>query len=777
MTTEFSTELAGLVPPGQIPAQRERALSVKRLIRLRGPLMAAVALILLVPSVTAVWLVVPPQYRAVAVLRFLAKTPAVLEEDSRAYQQPKQYEQFVSTELGLITGPAVLDKVVQKVDIETLPLVASSADLLQLLQAGLTANRSGDSELVYVSFSSENRQTAVTIVETVLDEYTNMAFGRTSTMDDRMVGARLEEAKRLESELERLRERINIRRRETGSGMFEGAEGINNETQYYHENLSTARAELVQTQSRIQQLSSFLSNVEDLAQRNQAEPDKPIYEHGIEDLVAVSISVQTLEQMVAAQEAELAGAEEKFRDDAAPLAAIRLQRDSTETHLKEAKREARSEALNSVLERYRLEMQNAEEEASGATNRLTEFEKKLEESKRRAVVLSEALADIGVMEKSAEDLDTKLKRLEDRIYRERVERGAPADIEITSAANAPQEPDINKRLKFVAAAILASIMAGLSAGIWREFTDQQVRSAQDISYVTDLSILATIPHASLDRLPASSSPSSVTAEHPGSTSADEYRRVLTRIIYPPEGSAELNTVLIVGPSRGDGKTTAACNIAISLARANRRVLLVDVGARRPDTEHRLGLPPGPGISDIFSGDSTPDEVLRPTSYDNLFVLGPGLNPDQIFGKLASREMVQLLEYAEDGFEHVIIDTPPALLMSDAKLLAPIVDGVVVVVGAEVSSIGMVQRCLNDLRQVSANVVGLVLNRVKSTRGGYLRTNMDLFYAYSDEEGAGKHKSPPRPGRRSSPLPEPMDATDEASEPEDVTIMLLDEDDD
>ncbi|MFO7975861.1 MAG: hypothetical protein R6V12_14645, partial [Candidatus Hydrogenedentota bacterium] len=170
--------------------------------------------------------------------------------------------------------------------------------------------------------------------------------------------------------------------------------------------------------------------------------------------------------------------------------------------------------------------------------------------------------------------------------------------------------------------------------------------------------------------------------------------------------------------------------------------------------------PGPGLGDVLFGEREPNEIVRETEYANLYVIGPGTQRDIVVGKLASRDMVAFFEQAEHAFDHVIIDTPPALLMADAKLLAPVVDGVVVVVGVGASTTGMVQRCLNDLRQIGANVIGVVLNKVRPTRGGYLRRNLHQYYDYL-EEGRGKQTG----------MPEVQLAYDE--EEEDASIVLVD----
>ena len=96
-----------------------------------------------------------------------------------------------------------------------------------------------------------------------------------------------------------------------------------------------------------------------------------------------------------------------------------------------------------------------------------------------------------------------------------------------------------------------------------------------------------------------------------------------------------------------------------------------MAARRPEIEKCFGMEPGPGILEILDGKCDPVEAVRMTTVPHLNVLGPGLDHRELGGRLASREMLQILEWAENEFDHVIIDSPPSLLISDAKLVAPV----------------------------------------------------------------------------------------------------------
>jgi len=131
------------------------------------------------------------------------------------------------------------------------------------------------------------------------------------------------------------------------------------------------------------------------------------------------------------------------------------------------------------------------------------------------------------------------------------------------------------------------------------------------------------------------------------------------------------------------------------------------------------------------------------------VLGPGLRSRELLERLASREMADFLAGAEDLFDHIIFDTPASLLMSESRLLTPMVDGIVVVVGSGVSTFGMLRRTLGALGDSNARLLGVVVNGLRQAPLGYLRRNLDSYYA---GEKAQTH-TPPRSGagpRRAAP---------------------------
>ncbi len=767
MSTEYSTDLATFLPEERSGAAREeRHLNFGRLFRLRLPLMAGLFVAVAVPGMIAAYLATPPEYEATQTIQFFAKTPTILGNEGQR-QLSANYEKYINTQVNLIIDNSILTRVLNEPEVQALAWLKAEPDKLEFLQRKVGARIQRGTELVTVSCRAKDREAAITVVKNIVDQYTKFATGRARTSDSERFAQLQKLRSDREAELNLQRERLSALYKEAGIPFGSKSDAHISEMQSYHENLTKAKAERSTAETQLRGYEEILRLAEELQAQFKKNPDAPLYGLNIEDKVLSSSVVGIVRGELAKVEQEIAVSKDRYQPDAPQLKVLTDSRESLTNQANKVMREARAEALESVMETVRQAAAQAQRSVEDAKRRETEFQKYIDDNRDQLIEAKKREMMIEELKQNIADTQGKLKQAEDQSYQIDVESNAPAGFQVPSEVSADVEPKSDKRLQFMALALVGGLGLGFCGGVWRELTDQKLRTAQDVASVTHLPVLAAVPHASVDQMPVPAHGPLLTVDYPGSTIADEYRRVITRIIYPPEGSAELNTCLVVSPSRGDGKTSVACNLAIALAEANRRVLLLDIASRAPAVEIALGLEPAAGLSEILCDGALGAEFMRPATHPNLMTLGPGHHAQELIGKLASREMVDFLERAEQAFEHVIIDTPPSLLMADAKLLAPVVDGLVVVAGVETSNLGMLRRCLVELQQVGANIVGIVLNGVLPTRGGYLKENRDLYYAYSDSEKA--FAAAPR--RQAVPMEAVADAEDDPP-----VIMLLDEND-
>jgi polysaccharide biosynthesis transport protein len=738
MTSEFSSgiyEGAGESGGGGV----SRPLNIKRILVLRTPLAIAVTLLMAIPASIAVWFLTPVRYTADAEIHFLSRAPYVIYRDGKA-DMSASYTTFVNTQIALMTGNAILSRVLDDPTIRELPEILQAPDPLELLKSRVEARNKGGSELVVVSCTMADKEAAEQILDRIISLYLEYALGQESTEGEERLQLLAKERDTRQMELDLQTTQITSMESELGVAPDSTALPESSEIDLYREGLLRAQEAKSLSDSKIAEFEEQVVQLEALQAQYAAAPAEPVFAFRVEERVGADPRVVTLQRDVVLAEAALADLRERVMEGSYQLKAAQRKLDLLKLSFSEMEKSVRGEVLRSVRAQLMADIDSAKQMAAEAEQRTAKFQQLISDYDSRVQQLTGRLAELQQLRVKATETRRLLQEVRTEMTQITVESKAPARVRLASAPHVPAISGYRRQLMGIALVILASMGFGVGAGLLRELTDQQVRGPQDVARATRYPIIAAIPHAAEDKLPKDIDFHLLTAQYPDSTCADAYRRILSRFLYPEDRTAEVCSLLVTSPTRGDGKTSLACNLAISLAQANRPVLLIDLCNRHPEVERAFGLEEEAGLAEILLGARDPDQVIRATHVDNLAVLGPGLDYERVAGRLASPEMTTFLEAAEKQFFHVILDAPPALLMADAKLLAPVVDGVVIVLGAGVSTVGMVRRCVQDLDQVGANVLGVALNRLRRMRGGYMRHNLRLYYAYGQgHRGNGRYE--------------------------------------
>jgi capsular exopolysaccharide synthesis family protein len=304
----------------------------------------------------------------------------------------------------------------------------------------------------------------------------------------------------------------------------------------------------------------------------------------------------------------------------------------------------------------------------------------------------------------------------------------------------PSRPDL---WLYLGGGFILALAGGIGFGFLRELTDRAVRTPVDMARVCHLSVLGCIPllddeEADVDRI------EDAVRLAPHSLVAEAFRRTRTNLQF--SGPVESRrTLLVTSPGPGDGKTAVAINLATTMAHGNLRVLLVDCNFRRPAIRSAYADTRPEGLSNLLVGQGKLEDLVTKTDLPTLDVLSSGPMPPTPAELLGSAPMRELIKQAAERYDHVILDGPPTLLISDATVLAMQVDGVVLVGRAEENTRGEVQRAREQLESIKARIVGAILNGVKAKAGGYFKQQYREFYDYTSEETIPAELPEPSPG--------------------------------
>ncbi|HOA67479.1 MAG TPA: polysaccharide biosynthesis tyrosine autokinase [Phycicoccus elongatus] len=296
---------------------------------------------------------------------------------------------------------------------------------------------------------------------------------------------------------------------------------------------------------------------------------------------------------------------------------------------------------------------------------------------------------------------------------------SPVKVTVVRPPTTPESPVSPKPVRNILLGAVLGLLLGLGAALVRETLDKTVKNEDDVKSVTDAPILGAImfdPDATKRPL--------IVEVDPRSPRAEAFRSLRTNLQFV-DAANHPRTIVVSSSLIGEGKSTMAANLALTMAQAGSRVCLVEADLRRPKVLDYLGMEGGVGLTDALIDRADVSDVIQPYGGTNLWVLGAGPvppNPSELLGSTAMRSVLTNLS---GRFDYVIVDAPPTLPVTDAVVLSSLVDGAIVVAGSGLVQRDELARTLDSLESVAGRVLGIVLNRVQTKDGHHYGG-----YAYS-----------------------------------------------
>lgn len=689
-------------------------------------------LVVLVTIVTIGTMLTKPVYRAEAKLEIgreterVAQGRQILELESASVFNPF----FLQTQVDILHSRDLARRVIQKLNLsENDEFKLKNADkiaenerevrLVNAFQARYDVSVGRQTKVVSLTFDSYNPKLAAEVANAISSEYIVWS------MESRLQG--------VSSAKDFLAKRV-----QEAEAALRDAE---NEQQQY---LAAHRIISVEdkgdiTLARTVELNRQLTDLENERRTAEANYNRS-KEVPADELPQVinDVTVQNIARELSKKKQELANLSAKYQATYPAVKQVQEEVKQLETQLSEQKAKI---------------VKNIETQFQVARKREEDLKTSFGQSRNEAIQQNRESSELGLLKQKIETNRKNYEDLQGRLRQAEVESDfRPSNIRRVQDAEIPIAPVKPNKILNIGLSMLIGLALGIGLAFFLEYLNNTINTAEDVERIVQLPALGGIP--SLQSLAKNKmlgvnangngngkkstaltavSNELLSGHDPLSSFAESYRALRTSLLLSSAEHAP-RTMLITSSHPAEGKTTIVANTAISLAQTGARVLVLDADMRRPRCHKILSTKNDSGLSTYLSRDVSVDKVIIPHDIPNLFVMPAGPVPPNPSELLSSIKLRYLVAELQDRFDHIIIDSPPVIHVTDALIISPHVDGVVIVVKSNHTPREAVQRAKQALADVNAKIFGVVLNCIDLNTESYYY-NYKYAYYHSYEESS------------------------------------------
>ena len=425
----------------------------------------------------------------------------------------------------------------------------------------------------------------------------------------------------------------------------------------------------------------------------------------------------------------------------------RLSQDLLDGHPEMVKlRGAITDASTKLQQELTKQVDSIKNEYEAARRLERDLTQALESQKAAVTELSRTGIDYDVLDRDA----TVNRQIFESLLQRTREKGIAgelraSDARIVDVAQVPRGaiwPNRNQTLLY---AIVFGALLGVGLAFFAEYMDDRIKTPEELKTYLGLPFLGMIPVVSKKDRDQGSAGTPLLSQRLSPHFAEAFRALRTNVIFAAEQVAQ--SLVITSTGVGEGKTFVASNLALGLAMADRKVIIVDVDMRRPRLHDVYNVAQTPGLSDVLAGRATLAQAMRQLPGSNLWVMpsgGPTENPAE---KLASPRFGDLLESLGAKFDWVLLDSPPVAAVTDACIVANRASAVLFVVGAQNTPRSAAIHAIEQLEAARATFLGAVLNQVHLKRDAYYYSS---YYRPEYEKYFSAEPAAPRVGKPGEP---------------------------
>lgn len=481
-----------------------------------------------------------------------------------------------------------------------------------------------------------------------------------------------------------------------------------------------------QLRLNVSQLQANIENLEKIA-------TGPITEQ-IENEIERDPTMVMLTQALFSRKTELAAAMIKFGENHRRVRVLSEFIDDLQQ-----RRNIRKQEIGEQTRQANL--QNAKDQLIIFIKRHEEAQQQLQQARETKTRLDAAKVEYQKRIQIRDQQRKMLNDLKEHIEKLRIMSEDPEAAKVVSVGPAPEPLQVSSPLWYIyfPGGTFLGFAIGIGLAFLLELLNDLLRTPRDLIRYINADLLGVIPNISEDDIARDVDSYHVTRLAPYSVISEAYRHMQVSFQLS-EKAHSAKVIFVTSCGAGDGKTAFASNFANSLASEGKKVLLIDTNFWRPalyniypqaglDTKVDKSIRPSVGLSNILKGEISAAQIIRPSGIDNLDIIDAGpvkVNPSSL---LSVSVMYDLINQLKAHYDHVILDGPPILLVSAAKVLAGYADGTVIVVNADMTRRGTAQRAVRELKETNTVLLGCVLIGARALKGGYFHEQYRSYKKY------------------------------------------------
>ncbi len=595
------------------------------------------------------------------------------------------------------------------------------AEAVEDLEDNLVAAPQRESQYIVMSMTCGDKKEAALIVNEMVELF--ISSRRHSARGD-IAGKLAELTKQLsdiERDLLRAEDELEDIRRQSGLTGLSSDDQFRNIIHVKMADLEIQQSELL---VEIRQYETTLDNLKEQAQG-------PINVQ-VEQQIENDPIMLALAQRHALLEAELARKLTKLGENHRGIREI-------EEMMKQIK-EGRKVRQTEIGEQTRqANLRNMQDYVAALQSQLEEMEKMLKAATAEQRDLDRYKALYDQRATIRDELQERRDGIKGQITKYRIMHEDPEAPKVRATAPAPEPLEMSSprwQFYFPGGTVLGFFL-GVALAFLIELLNDLVRTPSDVGKYLHIPLLGVICHADEDEQVEGVDLCHVVRQAPYSIVSECYRQLRTylKLVGPTQAA---KTLLVTSGSPGEGKSSVVVNLATTFVAEEKRVLLIDTNFRKPafltmfprHTEDSLqAVGTDFGLSNLLTNQCSYADVIRPSGIDGIDIIDCGPLPANPAELLGNSKMKQLLQDYRDSYDYIILDGPPVLLVSDAKLLAAQADSTLLVLNTTITRRGAAQRTIRELHELNHNrLIGCVLLGVKALKGGYFQ---QMFRSYQD----------------------------------------------